>query len=201
MRIRTLAAAAVLAGAALLGGAGQAGAHGDTIVFKISALGDGHTRTAATWANDNDPVTDKVAATLSAVAEDGRSVGPWKLEPVADTPGTFTTGLALPPGRWAVTVESGFPALGRGTADLTVTAVPGTAPSAGAAVVPPVPGGSATGSGPAAPAPGASAPAAAEAASSTGSGTSWVLALAAVLVAVAAVAVASFLLRRRRTAG
>ncbi|MER8184705.1 hypothetical protein [Kitasatospora sp. NPDC094015] len=200
MRIRTLAAAALLTGAALLGGAGPAAAHGDTIVFKITTLGDGHTRAAATWANDNDPVTDRVAATLSAVAEDGRSVGPWKLEPVAGTPGTFTTGLALPPGHWAVTVESGFPALGRGTADLMVTAVPGTAPSAGAVVPPVTPGqgGPATGAGSAAPS-GTGVPAAQ--AADQAPATNWVLALAAVAVAVAAVAVASFLLRRRRAAG
>ncbi|WP_371496140.1 hypothetical protein OG871_10255 [Kitasatospora sp. NBC_00374] len=196
MRIRTLAAAAVLAGAALVGGAGQAGAHGDTIVFKVTALGDGHTRAAALWANDNDPVTEKVAATLSAVADDGRSVGPWKLEPVADAPGTFTTALALPPGHWAVTVESGFPALGRGQADLTVTAVPGTSPSQGTVVEPVAPSAA-----PSTPPPSVNDPVAAPAASSSDSGPSWIIAVTATVVAIAAVMVATALLRRRRAAG
>ncbi|MEU9129622.1 hypothetical protein AB0D08_16200 [Kitasatospora sp. NPDC048540] len=192
MRIRTLAAAAVMAGLAVLGGAGQAGAHGDTIVFKISALGDGHTRAAATWANDNDPVTDKVAATLSATADDGRTVGPWKLEAVAGTPGTFTTALALPPGHWAVTVESGFPALGRGQADLTVTAVPGTTAGEGGTAGPAVPPSSA--------APTGTPAAVAETADSADAGPNWVIAVAAVLAAVAAVVVSAALLRRRRAA-
>ncbi|MFJ1707198.1 hypothetical protein [Kitasatospora sp. NPDC088346] len=192
MRIRTLASAAVLAGAALLGGAGQAGAHGDTIVFKITALGDGHTRAAALWANDNDPVAEKVAATLSAVADDGRSVGPWKLEPVPDSPGTLTTALALPPGHWAVTVESGFPALGRGQADLTVTAVPGTAPSQGPGVEP---------GAPSTPPPSVNDTAAAPAASSSDADSSWTVVVVAAVVAMAAVAIAAALLRRRRAAG
>ncbi len=183
MRIRTLAATAVLTGLAVLGPAGAAGAHGDTIVFQVTALGDGHTRAVATWANDKDPVAETVAATLSATAEDGRTVGPWRLEPVAGTPGTFTTALALPPGHWAVTVESGFPALGRGEADLTVTAVPGTAPTTAEPVLPITP----------TPAVAVSAPA------PEGSGSGWTTTVELVVAAVAVAAVA-LLLRRRRAA-
>ncbi|MET7302614.1 hypothetical protein [Embleya sp. NPDC005575] len=199
MRIRTFAAAASLAAATLLSGTGQAGAHGDTIVFTITELGDGHTRAVATWANDHDPVTDKVAGTLSALADDGRTIGPWKLEPVGDTPGTFTTRLALPPGHWAVTVESGFPALGRGQADLTVTAVPGTEPSRSAAVEPVTPStapSTATSiQEPASSAPPARAPIAAPSSSSADSGPSRLIAGTAI---VAIVMVAAELLRRRR---
>ncbi|WP_331772895.1 hypothetical protein OG948_56575 (plasmid) [Embleya sp. NBC_00888] len=197
MRIRTFAAATSLAAATLLGGTGQAGAHGDTIVFTITELGDGHTRAAATWANDHDPVTDKVAGTLSATADDGRTIGPWKLEPVADTPGTFTTRLALPPGHWAVTVESGFPALGRGQADLTVTAVPGTEPSRSAAAEPVTPSTAPSTQGPASPAPPTRAPIAAPTSSSADSGPGRLITGTAI---VAILIVAAELLRRRRRA-
>ncbi|MDI2129451.1 hypothetical protein [Yinghuangia seranimata] len=198
MRIRTFAAAAALAAAVLLGGAGQAGAHGDTIVFTITELGDGHTRVAATWANDHDPVTEKVAGTLSATADDGRTVGPWKLEPVAGTPGTFTTRLALPPGHWAVVVESGFPALGRGQADLTVTAVPGTEPSPSTVIDPVAPSTAPSTPGPASPAPPAQTPIAAPPSSSSSDSGPSRLIIGTVLVAI--VLVAAELLRRRRAA-
>ncbi|GJF27648.1 hypothetical protein KNE206_03480 [Kitasatospora sp. NE20-6] len=199
-RTRRLGAAALLAGLAVLGAAGPAGAHGDTIAFAVSTLADGHLTAVATWENDHDPVTDKVAGTLSAVAADGRSVGPWPLVAVADRPGTYTTALQLPPGHWKVTVESGFPALGRSEAELDVTAVPGTAPSGSAG--PPASAGPSTAeptAGPSA-APSAAAPSASASAADPagqGSGLPVVLAVAAVVLAAAAGAV---LVVRRRAA-
>lgn len=126
--IPTAVAAGPLAALVLLSAAPPAAAHGDTIAFTVTALADGHLTALATWENDRDPVTDRVAGTLGATAADGRTVGPWPLVVLADPPGAYTTALQLPPGHWKVVVESGFPALGRGEAELDVTAVPGTAP-------------------------------------------------------------------------
>jgi hypothetical protein len=196
MRLRTPVAAALLTGLAVLGAAGPAAAHGDTIAFAITNQVDGHLQTVATWENDNDPVTDTVAATLAATADDGRTVGPWPLVAVAGSPGTFTTATPLPPGHWKVTVESGFPALGRGQADLTVTAVPGTAPSSGP---------TAPGTAPAPSADGTSATFAADraigphAAADSGHAGLWWLSAGAAAVAVTAIAGALVVLRRRRT--
>ncbi|GAA4845001.1 hypothetical protein [Kitasatospora terrestris] len=195
MRTR-LAAALVLSALAVPALATPAGAHGDTIHFTVTALVDGHTKAVATWDNDGDPVEEKVAATLSATAADGRTVGPWPLVAVDAAKGDYTTALALPPGSWKVTVESGFPALGRGEADLTVTAVPGTAPSAAQSAT----AGPASAS---APAPDRTVPGSAVASTGPaaapakrGGPGAWALGIGVALCAVPAVAVA-LLLRRR----
>ncbi|WP_329493693.1 hypothetical protein [Kitasatospora herbaricolor] len=135
-----LLAVFLLAVLAALGPAGTANAHGDTIRFRIAGAPDGHPRAVASWENDGEPVDEEVAATLSAVSEDGRSVGPWRLVPVQGSPSTFSTREPLPVGRWKVTVESGFPALGRGEADLTVDVIQDPAPSATPVPASPAPG-------------------------------------------------------------
>jgi len=188
MRTARTAAAFALSALAVLAAAAPAGAHGDTIHFTVTALVDGHTRTRATWENDGDAVTERVAATLSAVATDGRTVGPWPLVAVDPAAGGYTTAEALPPGTWKVTVESGFPALGRGEAELTVTAVPATLPSPTAA-----PTGEASHQPSASPSPSASS---GEAATSGGGPGALALGIGVALCTVPAVAVA-VLLRRR----
>ncbi|MCX5214438.1 hypothetical protein OG689_35155 [Kitasatospora sp. NBC_00240] len=125
-----LLAVFLLAALAALGPAGTANAHGDTIRFRIAGAPDGHPRAVATWENDGDPVDEEVAATLSAVSDDGRSVGPWRLVPVQGSPASFRTREPLPVGRWKVTVESAFPALGRGEAELTVDVIQDPSPAA-----------------------------------------------------------------------
>ncbi|MFF1874965.1 hypothetical protein [Kitasatospora herbaricolor] len=135
-----LLAVFLLAVLAALGPAGTANAHGDTIRFRIAGAPDGHPRAVASWENDGEPVDEEVAATLSAVSDDGRSVGPWRLVPVQGSPSTFSTREPLPVGRWKVTVESGFPALGRGEADLTVDVIQDPAPSATPVPASPAPG-------------------------------------------------------------
>lgn len=136
MRTRpaVLLTAVALSGLLTAGAAGSAAAHGDTIHFDISSPAGGHPQTVATWENDGDPVTEALAATLSAVSADGHQLGPWRLVAVPGTPSTFTTREQLPVGHWKLTVESGFPALGRGEADVTVagTVTVASAPTAGA---------------------------------------------------------------------
>ncbi len=125
-----LAPVAALAALLAVGPAPSAAAHGDTIDFAIVTTqpADGRVRTVATWENDKDPVTDSVAGTLSAVDVNGRSLGPWKLVPVHGARATYTTRQALPPGRWKVTVDCGFPDLGHGAGTVDVPA-PGTKPT------------------------------------------------------------------------
>ncbi|MGW2559769.1 hypothetical protein ACWCXB_11080 [Streptomyces sp. NPDC001514] len=131
-----MAVAAALAGSALsLTTATGAQAHGDTLKVEITGHEFGRVRTIVVWENDNDPVDERVAATVNAVGADGRTIGPWKLvrDPAATT--GWTTAEALPPGRWKVTVEAGYPGLGRDEEEITVspgtpaspTAVPGMA--------------------------------------------------------------------------
>lgn len=127
------AVATALAGAALsLTTATGALAHGDTLKVEITGHDFGRVRTTVTWENDNDPVDERVAATVNAVSADGsRSLGPWRLvrDPASAT--GHTTAEALPPGRWRVTVEAGHPGLGRDEEEITVS--PGTpaSPTAG----------------------------------------------------------------------
>ncbi|MFI5530088.1 hypothetical protein ACIA8O_16240 [Kitasatospora sp. NPDC051853] len=195
MRLRTLAASLAVSTALALGTATPAAAHGDTIAFAVTALVDGHLTVTATWQNDHDPVDEKVAATVNATSTDGRAVGPWPLVAVPGPPGVYTTARQLPPGYWTVAVDSGFPALGHGEAELDVTAVPGTAPSPTA--TPSVPS---TPSAPSSPSPAPSPSASpttttAEPAPATGHGTLVTTVALAVAVSVGAV----LLVRRRRS--
>ncbi|MGW7464046.1 hypothetical protein ACWGJT_04925 [Streptomyces xantholiticus] len=136
------AVATALAGAALsLTTATGALAHGDTLRVEITGHDFGRVRTTVTWENDNDPVDERVAATVNAVSADGsRSLGPWKLvhDPASAT--GYTTAEALPPGHWRVTVEAGHPGLGRDEEEITVS--PGTpaSPTAGPDTVRPTAG-------------------------------------------------------------
>ncbi|MGW8552620.1 hypothetical protein [Streptomyces tubercidicus] len=137
-RLTPVAALAVLLA---VGPASSAAAHGDTIDFGIVTTqpDDGRVRTVARWENDKDPVTESIAGTLSAVDVNGRSLGPWKLIPVSGAEATYTTRQALPPGRWKVTVDCGFPDLGHGegTVDVPAAGAKPTGTPAGAAAEPP----------------------------------------------------------------
>ncbi|GAA1959627.1 hypothetical protein [Catenulispora subtropica] len=113
------------------GSADPTAAHGDSIKFDISSGLHGRPQIVATWENDGDPVHEPIAGTLSATATDGRSVGPWRLVTTAGDSSVLSTEQALPAGQWSVTVECGFPALGRGQAQLTVTTAEPTSPPTG----------------------------------------------------------------------
>ncbi|MFB7668495.1 hypothetical protein ACFC1R_32005 [Kitasatospora sp. NPDC056138] len=199
------AAALLFCGAVLLATSSPAAAHGDSISLRISGRADGHPVVVASWENDGDPVTEPVAGTLSGVASDGRSVGPWRLTAVPGAEATYTTDRALPAGSWQVTVEAGFPSLGRGEASLTVTAVAdpsaGAGPAAGASVRPPSAGPVA----PTAPPAGTASPSAAGGSanppsSHSGSG-GWTTGIAIVVALLAIVILALVVRLRRRLAG
>ncbi|MFJ8696995.1 hypothetical protein [Streptomyces roseolilacinus] len=222
------AAAAALAGPALwLAAPGGAHAHGGGLEVDVTGQSFGHLAATVTWADDGDPVDERVAATVNAVSADGRTaLGPWLLVRAAGTATGYTTAEALPPGRWEVTVEVGHPGLGRARERVTVppgtpasrppsgpgpstgpATAPGTAtgtrPGSGTAPAPgaaPGSGGTASGS-PTAPAPGTATAAApghgAAGAAGPGGGSATGLAAAAA-AAVAAACGAGFVLVRRR---
>ncbi|MGK5543513.1 hypothetical protein ACSNOH_02035 [Streptomyces sp. URMC 127] len=107
-----------------------AAAHGDTIHFTIGgAPSDGHVRAVAAWDNDDDPVDELVAGTLTATSRDGRTLGPWQLVPTEGEKATYTTREALPPGNWKIVVHSGFPDLGHGEGTVDVAAQTKTGPT------------------------------------------------------------------------
>ncbi|MFF5446253.1 hypothetical protein [Streptomyces sp. NPDC012888] len=126
--------AASLAGVLVLGAAPAATAHGDTLKVVVVGHRDGRVLTEVTWENDGDQVEEAVAATVNAVSADGtRTAGPWRLvrAPGGSGPGGgWTTAEALPAGNWKVTVEAGFPGLGRAERELTVAPQAGRPPAA-----------------------------------------------------------------------
>ncbi|MFE9258287.1 hypothetical protein [Streptomyces sp. NPDC006879] len=120
-----------------LAATGRAHAHGDTLSVVVTGQQRGHVTAEVTWENDDDPVSERVSATVNAVSDDGlHNLGPWLLVRDPGTRAGYTTTEALPPGSWKVTVEAGFPALGRGERVVDVTA---TAPAAAAPAVPVAP--------------------------------------------------------------
>ncbi|MFE4516542.1 hypothetical protein ACFRMQ_20395 [Kitasatospora sp. NPDC056783] len=138
-RLRPAALAPALAAVVVLAAAAPAAAHDDGVHLDVTGQRNGRVSTVATWENDHDPVAGEFAGTLSATADDGRSVGPWRLVTVSGHPGTYTTREALPVGRWRVAVDCSFPAAGHGERELAVDAVVVTDPARPGEQVSPLP--------------------------------------------------------------
>ncbi|MEU9028858.1 LPXTG cell wall anchor domain-containing protein [Streptomyces sp. NPDC048383] len=204
-----LALLALVQGVAL---AGPAHAHGDTLKVVVTGQRDGHVTADVTWENDGDPVDEQVAATVNSVSADGtRTEGPWRLVRDPARPAGWTTAESLPPGTWTVSVDTGFPALGHGQAEVGVPVVdpaPTTAASAPAPAPASVPAPTVAGSaGPAVPAtpgspastgPSAPAPSAARSGSAADN-TGWWTTAGVAGIALAGAAAGVLLRRRRRS--
>ncbi|MFJ1567871.1 hypothetical protein ACIOG8_27260 [Streptomyces erythrochromogenes] len=165
MRIRIVLSATLTALGLMFLTPAAAHAHGDTLKVVVTGQRAGHVTTDITWENDGDAIDENVAATVNAISVDGtRTMGPWRLvrDPAA-APAGWTTAETLPPGSWKVTVEVGFPALGKGELEVGVPVVD-PAPTTGAG-----PTGAATGGTPAVSAP--TPDAASASASGSGSGS------------------------------
>ncbi|MFD5416840.1 hypothetical protein ACFWJT_02190 [Streptomyces sp. NPDC127069] len=180
--------------------AGPALAHGDTLNVVITGQRAGHVTADVTWENDGDAVEEAVAATVNAVSADGtRTEGPWKLVRDPGRAAGWTTTETLPAGTWTVTVEAGFPSLGRARKEVGVP-VADPAPTAGAPTpaspsAPAAPGSSAP---PAPSAPPASSPSSAPADPARGGGaTGWWTTAGVAGIALLGAA-AGILLRRAR---
>ncbi|MFE5627761.1 hypothetical protein ACFQ8S_37560 [Streptomyces virginiae] len=133
MRIRIALSATLAALGLMFLLPAAAHAHGDTLKVVVTGQRTGHVTADITWENDGDAVDETVAATVNAVSVDGsRTMGPWRLvrDPAA-APAGWTTAEALPPGTWKVSVEVGFPALGKGELEVGVPVVD-PAPTTGA---------------------------------------------------------------------
>ncbi|MFD6225726.1 hypothetical protein ACFWFZ_02400 [Streptomyces sp. NPDC060232] len=133
MRIRIALSATLAALGLMFLIPAAAHAHGDTLKVVVTGQRAGHVTADITWENDGDAVDETVAATVNAVSPDGsRTMGPWRLvrDPAA-APTGWTTAEVLPPGSWKVTVEVGFPALGKGELEVGVPVVD-PAPTTGA---------------------------------------------------------------------
>ncbi|MEV5239508.1 hypothetical protein AB0K89_10400 [Streptomyces cinnamoneus] len=117
-------AAGLIAALTVLATAAPAAAHGDTIHFTVTGdRPDGHVRAVAAWDNDDDPVDEPVAGTLTAQDPNGVTRGPWQLVRVEGAKATYTTRETLTPGTWKITVHCGFPDLGHGEATVNVPAL------------------------------------------------------------------------------
>ncbi|WP_412538218.1 hypothetical protein R8Z50_20405 [Longispora sp. K20-0274] len=115
---------AVLLGlASALLGATPGWAHGKQMRLAITADAQGRLEVAGTWVDDNHPVTDGIAAVVTASATDGRMSGPDYLTAVAGRPGVLVAAAALPTGVWDVAVEAGSPVAAY--AQARVESVPG----------------------------------------------------------------------------
>ncbi|GIG59987.1 hypothetical protein Lfu02_43590 [Longispora fulva] len=109
--------------ASVLLGATPGWAHGKQMRLQITADAQGRLEVAGTWVDDNHPVTDGIAAVVTASATDGRMSGPDYLTAVAGRPGVLVAASALPAGVWDVAVEAGAPVAAY--AQARVEAVPG----------------------------------------------------------------------------
>ncbi|MFJ3977226.1 hypothetical protein [Streptomyces sp. NPDC090021] len=125
MRTRTALSATLAALGLMFLLPAAAQAHGDTLKVVVTGQRAGHVTTDITWENDGDAVDETVAATVNAVSVDGsRTMGPWRLvRDTAAAPAGWTTAEVLPPGTWKVSVEVGFPALGKGELEVGVPVV------------------------------------------------------------------------------
>ncbi|OLZ61308.1 hypothetical protein AVW11_24560 [Streptomyces amritsarensis] len=215
MRIRIVLSATLTALGLMFLIPAAAHAHGDTLKVVVTGQRAGHVTTDITWENDGDAVDETVAATVNAVSVDGtRTMGPWRLvrDPAA-APAGWTTAETLPPGSWKVTVEVGFPALGKGELEVGVPVVdpaPTTGATAGGTPAVPAPtpeaaAGSTAGSGSAAatsadsssPSP---APSGTQAAAGADGDAVWWTTAGVAVTALAGAGV-GLLLRRRRMRG
>ncbi|MFF0767360.1 hypothetical protein ACFYUK_00580 [Nonomuraea wenchangensis] len=154
----------LLSWAGLVLGAPAAHAHGGPIKLEVTGDGADNVNVLVTYEKDGHPVTEIVAATLTATSSDGRAFGPVPLRSAGEGQNLYRSAEPLPSGEWRVTVRATEPAKAKKTVKVKagVVAAPVAATSAPGPTAAPAPG-STTAPAPgttAAPAPGqASAPA------------------------------------------
>ncbi|MED7925752.1 hypothetical protein SMD20_15975 [Nonomuraea sp. LP-02] len=155
----------LLSWAGLVLGAPAAHAHGGPIKLEVTGDGADNVNVLVTYEKDGHPVTEIVAATLTATSSDGRAFGPVPLRSAGEGQNLYRSAEPLPSGEWRVTVRATEPAKAKKTvkvkAGVVAAPVAATTPAPGPTAAP-APG-STTAPAPgttAAPAPGqASAPA------------------------------------------
>ncbi|MEV5559347.1 hypothetical protein AB0L44_37295 [Nonomuraea wenchangensis] len=199
----------LLSWAGLVLGAPAAHAHGGPIKLEVTGDGADNVNVLVTYEKDGHPVTEIVAATLTATSSDGRAFGPVPLRSAGEGQNLYRSAEPLPSGEWRVTVRATEPAKAKKTVKVKagVVGAPVAATSAPGPTAAPAPG-STTAPAPgttAAPAPGqASAPthlheAAADAAGKTdGDGAMGSVLRIGVIVLAALAALAAWLVLAHR---
>ncbi|WP_204045894.1 hypothetical protein [Acrocarpospora phusangensis] len=101
---------ALLAGLVLLIGAPAASAQEGPIELEVVGDGAHNVNVLVTWKKDDNPVTEILAATLTATSADGRSFGPVPLKSSPEGQNLYHSAEPLPTGEWEVTVKATKPA-------------------------------------------------------------------------------------------
>jgi hypothetical protein len=104
--------------------AGPAYAHGGPIKLEVSGDGGQGVNATVTYQNDGHSVTDEVVLTYTAVAADGKTVGPVKMTASAEGQSFYTSAQPLPLGSWTVTVTAARPSAAQKTISVTSAALP-----------------------------------------------------------------------------
>lgn len=135
---RLLVTAATLLAAVLLGAA-PALAHGGPIEIDVRGDGGQGVTASVRYVRDHHAVPGEVRMTYTAVATDGKVVGPLAMRASAEGQAFYEAEDPLPLGDWTVTVTATHPS----TATTTVTVTSARLPQAAAASTP-APGGGST---------------------------------------------------------
>jgi hypothetical protein len=91
----------------------------DTVQLTLHSDGRGSIWADVAW-EDGHPVSETVAAAISARSQSGQSVGPLPMAPVSRA-GTVVYEGTLPSGQWAVRVEAAAPGTGVCSGDFAVS--------------------------------------------------------------------------------
>ncbi|MBP2708532.1 hypothetical protein JOL79_32655 [Microbispora sp. RL4-1S] len=130
MRALSYALTALLAGLVLVLGAPAASAHGGAIELQVTGDGGHDVNVLVTWKKDHHPVTDIVAATLTATSSDGRTFGPVQLKSAPEGQNLYHSEQPLPAGDWKVTVTATEPAKAKATTEVSARDIAAPAPQA-----------------------------------------------------------------------
>ncbi|MEV5897570.1 hypothetical protein [Nonomuraea fuscirosea] len=157
----------LLSWAGLVLGAPAAHAHGGPIKLEVTGDGADNVNVLVTYKKDGHPVTEIVAATLTATSSDGRAFGPVPLRSAGEGQNLYRSAEPLPSGEWRVTVRATEPAKAKKTVKVKagVVAAPVAATSAPGPTAAPAPGSTT------APAPGTTAAPASGTTTAPASGT------------------------------
>ncbi|MGW2151593.1 hypothetical protein ACWCOT_45350 [Nonomuraea bangladeshensis] len=132
--------ALLLSWAGLVLGAPAAHAHGGPIKLEVTGDGADNVNVLVTYEKDGHPVTEIVAATLTATSSDGRAFGPVPLRSAGEGQNLYRSAEPLPSGEWRVTVRATEPAKAKKTvkvkAGVVAAPVAATTPAPGPTAAP-----------------------------------------------------------------
>ncbi|MGA4992090.1 hypothetical protein [Nonomuraea bangladeshensis] len=130
----------LLSWAGLVLGAPAAHAHGGPIKLEVTGDGADNVNVLVTYEKDGHPVTEIVAATLTATSSDGRAFGPVPLRSAGEGQNLYRSAEPLPSGEWRVTVRATEPAKAKKTvkvkAGVVAAPVAATTPAPGPTAAP-----------------------------------------------------------------